>query len=328
MTLTKVKWGFIGCGDVTEVKSGPAFAKIENSEVVAVMRRDGAKAKDYARRHDIPKWYDDADALINDDEINAIYVATPPSTHALYTIKSAEAGKPVYVEKPMAANYVECLNMIEACKKNNVPLFVAYYRRRLPLFVKVKELIDSNKIGDVKFINISLHLKPYSIDYQTENLPWRVKPEIAGAGYFYDLAAHQFDYLDYVFGQITNACGQKNNQTSLYTAEDIVSASWQFENGIIGSGTWCFTVPKELERDEMEIIGSGGKIVFSTFKQEPIKLFIENKYEEIISSYPKHVHQPLLETVVSELLGKDKSPSTGETAARTNWVMDKILEKI
>ena len=106
----EIAWGIIGVGDVCEIKSGPAFNSIEGSKLVAVMRRNAALAQDYAQRHSVPKWYDDADALINDPEINAIYIATPPDTHQFYTLKAAKAHKIVYVEKPMARNYKECLS--------------------------------------------------------------------------------------------------------------------------------------------------------------------------------------------------------------------------
>src|SRR5438067_2386074 len=122
MEFNKVRWGIIGCGDVTEVKSGPAFQKIENSELIAVMRRTGALAKDYAERHNVPKWYEEADALINDPDVDAVYIATPPKFHKEYTIKAAKAGKPVYVEKPMARNVAECQEMISACETAGVPL--------------------------------------------------------------------------------------------------------------------------------------------------------------------------------------------------------------
>ncbi|MFW6290044.1 MAG: Gfo/Idh/MocA family protein, partial [Mariniphaga sp.] len=195
--MTEIKWGIIGCGDVTEKKSGPAFNKVLGSELVAVMRRDAVKAEDYARRHSVPRWYDDAEKLIADPEVNAIYVATPPDTHAEYAIKAMKAGKPVYVEKPMARNYVECLEMISAAEKHNVSLFVAYYRRALPGFLKVKELIEQGAIGKVQLVSLRLHknLKPTTGD----DLPWRVIPEIAGGGHFVDLAAHQLDFLDFLF---------------------------------------------------------------------------------------------------------------------------------
>ena len=144
----EVRWGIIGVGDVCEVKSAPAMNLIEGSKLVAVMRRDGQKAQNYAQRHGIPKWYDDADALINDPDVNAIYIATPPGAHEIFTLKAAQAQKPVYVEKPMARTHNECLSMIKACETANVPLFTAYYRRMLPNLLKVKSLLEESIIGD------------------------------------------------------------------------------------------------------------------------------------------------------------------------------------
>ena len=198
--MEKIRWGIIGCGDVTEVKSGPAFYKIEGSELVAVMRRDGDKARDYAQRHQVPRWYDQADALIADAEVDAVYIATPPDSHAEYTIQVARAGKPVYVEKPMARNHAECQAMIAACQQAQVPLFVAYYRRTLPAFCKVKALVDEGAIGPVRYVSIEL-CQPAGEN--PDDLPWRVVPEISGGGYFFDLASHQLDYLDHLLGPIS-----------------------------------------------------------------------------------------------------------------------------
>ncbi|MBI9072995.1 MAG: Gfo/Idh/MocA family oxidoreductase [Melioribacteraceae bacterium] len=328
MKMKKVKWGIIGCGDVTEIKSGPAFNRVRDSELVAVMRRDTAKAKDYAERHLVPKWYDNAENLINDSDVNAIYIATPPSSHCAYTHLAAKAGKPVYVEKPMAANYYECLSMIDICEKHKVPLFVAYYRRVLPLFLKVKELVEKGSIGKILQTNIKLHLVPNSADYNKENLPWRLKPEIAGAGYFYDLASHQFDYLDFLCGSIEEVSGNASNLGGLYKVEDNVTASWKFSSGILGTGSWNFVSTKKNVCDEIEIIGDKGKIIFPTFIRDPIKLITVKGNVEIISEWPKHIQEPLIKLVVEELLGKGTCPSSGLSGARTNWVLDKILNKI
>ena len=73
-----LKWGFIGCGEVTEIKSGPAFSDVEGSSVVAVMSRTKSNAKSYAERHHIKRWYTDAQQLIDDPDVNAVYIATPP----------------------------------------------------------------------------------------------------------------------------------------------------------------------------------------------------------------------------------------------------------
>lgn len=142
--MKEIRWGIIGCGDVTEVKSGPAFQRADGSSLVAVMRRSGDLAKDYARRHGVARWYENAEALINDPGVDAIYIATPPAFHKEYTLLSAAAGKPVYVEKPMALNFEECQEMIQACRSARVPLFVAYYRRALARFLKIKR-VDRRK---------------------------------------------------------------------------------------------------------------------------------------------------------------------------------------
>jgi predicted dehydrogenase len=321
--MDQIRWGIIGCGDVTELKSGPAFNKVEGSELVAVMRRNKERAEDYARRHNVPKWYGNAQKLIFDPDVNAIYVATPTGSHAEYTLRAASAGKPVYVEKPMARNFVECERMIEECDKADVPLFVAYYRRYLPSFLKIKELIEAGAIGEVRCVTIALCNPPAALN--PDNLPWRVVPEISGGGYFLDLAAHQFDFLDYILGPVKSARGLVANQAGLYRAEDIVCADFVFESGVLGSGIWCFTVAEYNRTDLTAVIGSKGKITYDTFAMGPVKLETEIGIEEFQFSPPKHIQLPLIQTIVKELQGSGKCPSTGITAARTSRTMDKIV---
>lgn len=251
--MKEVCWGMIGCGDVTEKKSGPAFNKIKGSRLIAVMRRNGKKAKDYANRHGISKWYDEADKLINDPEVTAIYVATPPLSHKEYTIKALESGKPVYVEKPMAANYSDCLEMNQSAEKAGLPLYVAYYRRTLPYFLKVKELIETGKIGEVRFVNLKLFQSARPGDENRENPPWRINQQIAGGGYFYDMASHQLDFLYYLFGPVKTIQSYTENFADLYETEDTVSANLVFNNGIILNGIWSFTVSQLNQADKIEM---------------------------------------------------------------------------
>ena len=326
MGMDKVKWGILGCGDVTEIKSGPAFSLIQDSELVAVMRRNASKAKDYASRHKVPNWYSNADELINDAEVNAIYVATPPNAHAELAIKALKAGKPVYVEKPMALNYTECQKMLEASEKYDTSLFVAYYRRALPGFLKVKQLIDSGAIGQVKFVNIQLY-KSLSKDEQKGVLPWRVDPKIAGGGHFFDLASHQLDFMDFLFGPIQEVHAKALNQANKYSTEDLVSASFVLQNNIVINGNWCFTVPEFLEQDTIEIIGEKGKISFSCFAFSPIELETVNGVQTFAFSKPRHVQQDLIQLVVNDLLGRGTSPSYGVSGARTSWVMDEVVKE-
>ena len=320
-----IRWGMIGCGDVTEVKSGPGFYKARNSSLVAVMRRNGSLAKDYALRHQIPRWYDNGQALIHDPEVDAVYIATPPSSHKEYTLLAAQAGKPVYVEKPMALNFAECQEMIEACRAAGTPLFVAYYRRSLPRFLKVKELVENGAIGQVRLARMALHWAPAAQEQDRDNPSWRVLPEIAGGGRFVDVASHTLDFLDYVLGPVAAAAGFAGNQARLYPAEDTVTAAFLFESGVQGSGSWCFSASTGLDMNE--IVGTEGKISFSTGGVEPVVLATGAGITEFPIDNPPHVQQPLIQTIVDELNGQGRCPSTGETGARTTWVIDQILRE-
>ncbi len=325
--IKEVKWGIIGCGNVTELKSGPAFNKVEHSQIVAVMRRDAAKAEDYAKRHGVPKWYSDADLLISDPDVNAIYVATPPDTHALYAIQAMRAGKPVYVEKPMALNYQECQEMIRVSEETEIKLFVAYYRRSLPAFLKVKELIDNGIIGRPLTVSIRLYESDSQRDLKPENQSWRVNPGIAGAGYFYDLASHQFDYLDFLFGPVFQVQGIAVNQAGYYPAEDTVTGTFRFENGLIGNGSWCFVVAKGNEEDIIEINGTKGKLSLSSFQHGDVKLSTPEGTVNFSFQNPENIQQNLIRQVVEDLRGENECVSTGKSAARTSWVLEEIVKE-
>lgn len=308
---------------MTEVKSGPAFNKVGGSRLVAVMRRNGQKARDYAARHNVPRWYDDALKLIDDPEVNAVYIATPPDYHVRYAIQAMQAGKPAYVEKPMALNYEECLEMTRVSEETKVPLFVAYYRRMLPGFLKVKNLLESGVIGKPLFFSIRFFIPPYSEDYGSP-LPWRVMPEISGGGYIFDLGSHQLDYIDHILGPIEKVSALTLNRSKLYTPEDFVSAGFSCRGGVAGHGVWCFTAPHHMKEDSIEIAGEKGRIHFSCFDFTSIKVTAGGKTGYFKNRRPQHVQQPLIQTIVDQLQGRGSCPSTGITAARTSRVLDEI----
>ena len=326
--MEKIKWGMIGCGDVTEVKSGPAFNKVSHSSLVAVMRRDAAKAKDYAERHGVPKWYNDANALINDDEVNAIYIATPPSSHEEYALAAIHAGKPVYIEKPMTLNYASANMITKVAEEKNIKLSVAHYRRGQPLFNKVKQLIKEKVIGEVRFAKLEFYKQ--QLDKELLSIPkvaWRINPEIAGGGLFHDLAPHQLDLMYWFFGDVEKASGYSNNQAKFYDADDIVSGNILFESGVIFNGLWCFNVAPESEKDLCEIYGSEGKLSFPIFEHKKIEIF-KNGGKDIIPFEPlEHVQQPLIQEVVNYFLDKGPNPSSGADAAKVMKLLDEFTEK-
>jgi predicted dehydrogenase len=321
---TNINWGIIGCGNVTEIKSGPAFNKVPGSRLVSVMRRDATKAKDYALRHQVPKWYTDARQLINDPEVNAIYIATPPKFHEEYTIAALQAGKPVYVEKPMATDIASCLRMQAMSNEMNVKLCIAHYRRALPMFIKIKQLIDDQVIGKIRTVRISM-LQPHqsSIIANTE-INWRVNPAISGAGLFYDLAPHQLDLMMYFFGVVAETNGVCANQAGLYEAEDVVAGVIRFANNIVFSGQWCFTVAAGMQEDICEMMGTKGKISFPVFGYE-VSLETDNEKKVLAFPPPVHIQQPMIEKVVNYFSGKGGNPCAASDAIESMRVMENFV---
>jgi len=315
------RWGIIGCGEVTEVKSGPAFQKATGSALVAVMRRDLSKAEDYARRHGVPRAYNSADALINDPEVDAVYIATPPSTHCELTLAVAAAGKPCLVEKPMAMDHGECRRMIEACAAGGVPLWVAYYRRALPRFLLVRDLLAANAIGTVTSVHVAV-TKPLA---GTERSNWRFDPAIAGAGLFFDLGSHCVDLLDFFLGPITGVAGFPVNTAAAYGAEDVTAASFSFGDRMVGTGIWNFNAGSSA--DTMTFLGSKGILETPIFSDSDVVVTRGSERQVHAVRYPPHVHQPLVQTIVHELAGTGRCPSTAESGARASWVLDGVLGK-
>lgn len=321
-----IRWGIIGCGSVTEFKSGPAYQQTTGFELGAVMRRNYARAKDYAERHKISKFYNDADALINSNEIDAVYIATPPDSHLDYALRVAKEGKPCCIEKPMASSFKECLQIHHAFKEAGIPLFVAYYRRTLPRFIKVKDWLDANEIGIVKHLNWVLTKPPSALDLSKEP-NWRTDKGVAPGGYFDDLASHGLDLFHFLLGEVGEASGSSKNQQGLYSALDAVTGSWLHKSGVTGSGSWNFGSFSKTDR--VDIYGGKGKISFSVFEDKPLVLETIQGRQEIIIDHPKHVQSGHVKAMRKHLFEHNYThPSTGETAVHTSWIMDKILGKI
>lgn len=320
--MQQVRWGIIGCGNVTELKSGPAFNKVEQSSLVAVMRRDAAKAQDYAKRHQVPRWYSDAQQLINDPEVDAVYVATPPDSHKDYALLVAAAGKICCVEKPMALSTAECIEMTLAFEQKQLPLYVAYYRRSLPRFLKIKEWLEQELIGVPRQVQWSFCRTPNAVDL-AGHYNWRTDPAKAGGGYFIDLASHGLDLLLYLLGDVVDVRGISQNQQQLYAAEDAVSAIWQFQSGCLGSGFWNFAAAQRTDR--VVIYGSQGRIEFSVFENEPVQLFSAELQLSLDIAHPENIQFYHIQAMVQDLLHGTGHPSTGKTALKTSLMMEQIL---
>lgn len=320
-----VRWGIIGAGDVCEKKSGPAFGKVPDSELVAIMRRNELKAADYARRHGVSKYYTKADEIINDPDINAIYIATPPAYHEEYALAALRAGKAIYVEKPVALNSESCLKMIKAEDQYGLPVTVAHYRRGLDMFIKIREIIKSGVIGKILLVSIDLWQAPSAKLIARTEENWRVNPAISGGGLFHDLAPHQLDLMVWYFGKPLKLKGFSSNQGGKYEAPDLTALHALFKNNIHLQGTWSFNVHASAEKETCEIVGEKGKLVFSFFRNSVLELYTDQGIEKLAFPMPEHIQQPMIEQVVKYFRGKEKNPCSLHDALESLKIMDTTL---
>lgn len=305
--METISWGIIGCGDVTEVKSGPAFNKVPNSALYAVMRRDISKTADYARRHRVPVFYNDAQQLIHDPQVNAIYIATPPSSHEAYILQAIEAGKPVYVEKPMSTDYASALRIRSAVASRNAVLSVAHYRNAQPFFLSIQNIIREKLVGETQRVDL-LFRRPVLTQSELEQpqKAWRVDPVISGGGLFHDLAPHQLATMLQLFGPVRSVKGNAISTSSAYVADDQVQGKIEFESGVRFYGSWDFNSKESL--DECIITGSEGSIRFSFFGKQEWHVTKEGKVISEHFDAPMHVQQPMIEKVVQFFLGNAPNP--------------------
>jgi len=322
--MKTIRWGMIGCGAVAEVKSGPGFYKSSNSALAAVTSADAAMTKSFAERHGVAATYATSEELVADAGVDAVYVATPPSSHKPLALLAATAGKHVYVEKPMAMRFEECQEIVDACARNGVRLFVAFYRRAMPRFLKIKEWIDSGAIGEVRCVRAVQHQLPAQEDLARATLPWRLQPQVAGGGKFLDMGIHTLDIFDFLFGAIEEVHGIASNRAGLYDVEDTVTATWRHASGVQGIGSWCYVCGEN--EDYVEIIGSKGRIEFEFFSDKPLKLTTAGGVEEARIPNPQHVQQPFIQSIVDDLNGVAPCPGNVESAVRSTWVADEVLK--
>jgi len=328
MKMEEIRWAFIGCGSVAEKKSGPAFNKIPGSRVVGVFRRDKEKARDYAYRHHIQRVYNDVDELLADPEVNAVYIATPHALHKPYALRVAEAGKVGYVEKPLGISYADAYEIVEAFRQRDLPLFVAYYRRRLQPFVWLKAFLESGWLGNITTGKLVFRRPVRDFEKNEALLPWRLKPELSGGGYFFDLAPHHLDFLSFVFPDIELVKAIHENRAGYYKAEDYTFARLILNQSVVFEAEWDFSPEDGETLDWIRFEGEKGWIQMPFFGPYPVRAEIDGREFYFRIEPSMHVQQPLLETIVGQLTGKNvQCLSTGETALAANRLMDEIVRK-
>lgn len=323
--MKTINWGMIGCGQVTEVKSGPGLYKSLNSKLYGLYNRNYDKAVDYANRHPVQNVFENLDEMLSDENIDIVYIATPPSSHKEFALKCIKYGKIPYIEKPIANTYEEALEIEKAALDANLPVYVAFYRRGAEKFIEIKKLLESGVIGNVRHISI-IQNQPVQLDELDSNsLPWRVKKEISGGGKFLDMAVHVFDILQFMFGKLKNIDADLKNLGGYYDVDDMVTAKFEFENGVVGSGSWCYVADSNLDR--VEIFGDKGHMTFSGLGLDSFILRIGDVEKLYNFEVPENVSMPYQQSIVNELLGMSKSNADFSHALNISKLTDEIYKR-
>lgn len=316
----EVRWGMIGVGSVAEHKSGPAFLQAAGGVLAAVASRRADRARDYATRHGVPMVFSTPEALIASDRVDAVYIATPPSSHARYALAAACAGKPCCIEKPMTVHLEDAIEVCRAFEAADLPLFVSYYRRSLPRFRAVAEIIERGDIGDIESVAWTL-TRVGATPVAGEN--WRIHPDEAPGGIFEDLACHGLDLFDRLFGPVT----QVEGSTLAYGDAPVperVEARWRHGAAIDGHGRWDFAATQRS--DEVTIRGQRGRMRFAMFDDRPIEVIPDDgEATRMRIDNPVPIQLPHVIALNRSLNHGDAHPSTGRSALRTQQVSERIL---
>lgn len=316
MSSKTIRVGIIGCGDVAEKKSGPAFQKVPGSELAIVMRRDGEKARDYALRHGVPRHTADAGEILSDPGIDLIYVATPPHMHAHYGIQAALHGKAVYVEKPMGRTVAEARALQDACRQHGVPLFVAYYRRGQERFNYAKDMILRGELGEVRAFHY-LYTNP-TPSYPAHRA-WLGDPALAGGGQLFDIGSHMMNALTFILGDPVQMDTMTADRSGL-GAPDTHSAILTLKNGVQGTVQMCFSAAGR--RDQFTVLGSTGSLSMSFMNYTDVVVTRGETTESLPFPMPEHVQLPLITRVINTLRGLDDL----DTTARDAFLTQELLE--
>jgi predicted dehydrogenase len=296
--MKKVRFGLIGCGDISRKRVAPALRDSDSCELISVARKQAELAESFAKEFCAQRWYADWRELVADKEIDAVYIASPVYLHAEQTIAAAEAGKHVLCEKPMAMNVAECDQMIAACESNDVKLGVAYYRHFYPVVRRVKEIIDSDEIGTpvVAQVNAFEWFSPE----KSHPRYWLIEKEKSGGGPMFDFGCHRVEVLLDLFGKVESVKAATSNSFFKRGVEDVASAILQFEEGT--TATLMVAHSAREPQDTLHVFGSRGSIHVDVLNGGELR--VESNLGERRESLPcaKNIHQPLIEDFARAVL--------------------------
>jgi predicted dehydrogenase len=318
-------WGVIGCGDVVEHKSGPSIAAAGRSRITVVMRRDGAAARDFARRHGVAEWTDDASAVIRSDSVDVVYVATPPSSHLAYVYAAAAAGKDVLVEKPMALSESEARLMVEACADAGVELFVAYYRRFQPHVVRMKELLAAGAIGTPAHGCADIAVGSVARRLAAGERPWRADPALAGGGWFVDMASHRIDLLMWLLGPVADSVGVAARYQPDLLVEQSAVAALRMQSGALCSVSADFHSGRDADR--FAIHGERGTLTADPLDGHVVTLSMGAATRKFACTPFPAPHVGLVRHIEGVLLDGARNQASGAGGLVTETVLDRTVRR-
>ena len=319
-----LRWAIIGAGAIAEKCVAGAMINAPNSSLEMAMRRDAEKLRDFARRWGVGRYTTDLDEVLGDDGIDAVYIATPIYVHKEETIKAAEAGKHVLVEKPMAMTSEECQEMIDACAKNKVKLGVAFYQRFNQRHQKMQEWIAAGKIGQV--IGARIQFGQY---YPEIEGAWRQIPEQGGGGTIMDTGSHCLDTLRALLGaEVEEVVGFMDTLVFSYPVDDTTSFILRFDNGAHGVVTTFWSTPdvEHFSLNIVDVYGTKGRVVASPINAKNsegfLKIYRADEWNEFYGDQNTHI--AMLEDFV-KAVEEDREPGV---PGREGMINMKILEAV
>lgn len=317
MSDVTIRWGIIGCGNVAETKSGPPLYRAPGSELVAVMRRDGAKARDFAERHGARRWYTDAAALVADPDINAVYIASPHDRHLEHATLAAQAGKMILCEKPMGTSVEQARAIVQVCQANHVPLTVAYYRRFWPITRAVKRLLAEGAIG--RLVSVRVQLADYFAGDPAR--PWLTSPAASGGGALANAGSHWVDLVRFYLGEIAQVMAMQSSKVSGFETEDTVALLMRTNDDVLV--TFLVTLQSPVSTNEIDFLGTEGRILCSPYSEGHWLVYRRNRNPDLIQ-FPNSgpAHTELVAELIPRLQAGQPSPVPGEEAVAVWQIMD------
>jgi predicted dehydrogenase len=306
--MDRVSFGLIGCGDIARKRVAPAIRELQNCELVAVNRAQTQLAEAFANEFGAKRWYADWRELLQDDEINAVYIATPVYLHVEQTIAAAEAGKHVLCEKPMALDVAECDRMIDACRRNNVRLGIAYYRHFYPVVRRVREILESGEIG--KPVLAQINAFEWFDPPAGHPREWLLKKEQSGGGPMFDFGCHRIEVLLDLFGKVSELKSTMTNDFFRREVEDVGVATLRFEQGVTATLTVAHSTREP--QDTLDVFGSKGSLHVSVLNEGTLRVFGERGERTELLPPATNIHQPLIEDFVQAVIENREPIVTGQ----------------